>query len=70
MNRQYCKTGVKKPKRKSDANANWIPHAPTGRRLATIAEKDLQDWRELLEKEFPMMSPEQISRHDNHQLPY
>lgn len=39
-----------------------IPHAPTGRRIAPIAEKDFNSWRGLLDEQYPLMSPEEISR--------
>lgn len=39
-----------------------VPHAPIGRRLVTAADKDLARWREMLDKEYPLMTPEQISR--------
>jgi hypothetical protein len=55
--------GVGKNKSKvSDIYKVIIPHAPVERRFANAADKGLNKWREMLDQEYPLMTPEEISR--------
>jgi hypothetical protein len=56
-----CRKQPEKPSCKKTERI-FIPHAPVGRRLASIAEKDLKEWRDLLDCEYPLMTNEEITR--------